>query len=364
MRPRGLETTPELLKRLALPAVFVTLLFGALWARSPEPAPLAPAAEEQQAVELRGEAWGTTYSVKVIGRTADPEQLAATVEETLARVDSLMSNWRKDSEISRFNAGGTEPFPLSPETAEVMALALAVHARTGGAFDVTVGPLVERWGFGPEGREPEPDAAELERLLASVGSDKLTLGEGTLSKSSAEVRVDLAAIAKGYGVERLAQALAALPGVDAVMVEIGGEVRVIGDKPGGEPWRLAIERPDEGRREVHSVVQLRDNALATSGDYRRFIDEHGQRRTHVVDPRTGRPVEHGVASASVLAADCGTADAWATSLMVLGPDEGLALVERTEGLETMLIVREGEGFEVRMSEGFRAALAAPPEVLE
>jgi len=379
MRPE--QTTGELLKRLALPAAFVALLFWALWDRA-EPrgddggevaedagtagdsavgegdggvSDASTGADDAGAgFERRGETMGTTFHVKVVGN-ADADAVDQAIATTLAEIDALMSTWRPDSELSRLNASGTEPFPVSKPTAEVLRLAGSIHAATGGAFDVTVGPLVRRWGFGPDGAQAAPSEDEIAALVGRVGFDKLVLDGATVRKERADVDVDLSAIAKGYGVDRVAEAVDAVDGVDAVMVEIGGEVRVIGLN-GARPWRLAIERPDAQRRAVHSVVELQSGALATSGDYRRFLDEDGARRTHVVDPRTGRPVEHGVASASVLAPDCATADAWATALMVLPPDEGLAIVRETDGLQAMVIVRGAEGMDVLTTDGFEAAL--------
>lgn len=351
MRPP--ETTGALLRRLALPAAFVALIFWALWNRAPAERPEG-AAQPAEGQVLRGETMGTTFEIRLVGAVdaaAAREAVAAALEE----VDRLMSTWRPDSELSRFNAAGAGAMTVSAPTVEVLALAQRVYEATGGAFDVTVGPLVARWGFGPGGERPAPTKDEITDLLTHVGLDKLRLEGRTLTKADARVQVDVAGIAKGYGVDRVADALAALPGFRGVMVEIGGEVRVIGGKADGQPWRLAIERPDEERRAVHSVVALRAGGLATSGDYRRFIDEGAERRTHVVDPRTGRPVQHGVASASVLAPDCATADAWATALMVLAPDEGLEKIEADATLEAQLIVRTSAGMTVRATAGFAAA---------
>jgi thiamine biosynthesis lipoprotein len=364
MRPE--ETTGAILRRLALPAVFVALIFWAVFDRKPDPttassAGAATAPGSISTVELRGKTMGTTFTVKAVGEGIDEDALRDAVSAALEEVNALMSTWRPDSELSRFNAAGTEPFTLSEPTAEVIALSRTVHRQTDGVFDPTVGPLVKRWGFGPDGQQAVPTDAELDEMLTYVGFGKVTLDGLTLTKSDARVQVDLSAIAKGYGSDRVAEAAAAVPAVQGVMAEIGGEVRVIGARGDGGPWRLAIERPDRDRRDIHSIVTLTKGGLATSGDYRRFIEEDGKRRTHVVDPRTGRPVERVVASASVLAADCATADAWATALMVLPPEIGLARVRAVEGVEAMLIVRADDGLAVRTTDGFASVLETAPK---
>jgi thiamine biosynthesis lipoprotein len=224
-----------------------------------------------------------------------------------------------------------------------------------------VSPLVELWGFGPAG--PALQAPSPERLAAAkadVGFDKIEIrSSGALVKHQDSVTVDLSSIAKGYGVDAVAEVLREEGFVD-FLVEIGGEVYAAGVRRDGRPWRVGINRPDPaaGPAEVYKIVSLRDQALATSGDYRSYVLEHGRRRSHVIDPRTGEPVTNGVVSVSVLAPSCMQADALATALMVMGAADGSELVERLEGVEALFVADRRGGFlEEQTSSGFRAEAA-------
>jgi len=329
---RPLKRRPGFL--LVALAVFVALTVWRLWF-----APVPPSV-----VMVRGEVMGTTYTVKVVAdareeQTAEAkEALAQTVGEALSAVDAAMSTYKPDSELSRFNAAPADrDVQISAALAEVMALAFDVNARTEGAFDVTVGPLVERWGFGASGDlKSVPTSAEVEALRARTGHDHLRLEGERLRKDADDVRVDLSAIAKGYGVDQAASALQAA-GWEDFMVEVGGEIRVRGTTEAGRPWRLAIERPNATERSIYEVIELSEGALATSGDYRNFTVVDGVRYAHTIDPTTGRPVEHSLASVSVVAPTCAEADALATALSVLGPKRGLALAQR-EGLPALFLV--------------------------
>jgi thiamine biosynthesis lipoprotein len=302
---------------------------------------------------------GTTWAVTLNAPDLAPEARArarSAVEATLDGVNERMSTWDPASELSRFNRhASTEAFPLSAPTLHVLELALRVSERTGGAFDVTVRPLVAIWGFGAGARLPgyEPDAEELEALRKRVGYRLVELDPeaGAARKLDPAVECDLSAIAKGFGVDEVALALLELGHAD-FLVEVGGEVRAQGERPGGGPWRLAIEKPDPEGRAVHAVVPLANLAMATSGDYRSFYEAGGQRRSHIVDPRTGRPVTHGLASVTVVSPDAVLADAWATALAVLGFDEGAALAE-AEGIAAYLISRLPDGsLATRSTPGF------------
>jgi len=351
-------TTSALLRRLALPAVFVAVIIYTQFKRGSE-APATPTvagvdasgeasegAPEVVTLELTGPTMGTTFTVKVRGPALGAEPtaaLSAGIQGALDGVNDAMSTWQPTSELSRFNDGPADtPFAFSAPTLEVLAVAREVYAASGGVFDVTVGPLVNRWGFGPDDRIGPPTQAEIDALLAAVGQDKLTLDAdaGTVSKPDAGLRVDLSAVAKGYAVDRVALAIEAL-GHDAYMVEVGGEVRT--GAGGDEPWRIAVERPSfkppgTEANPVFEVVELAGLSMATSGDYRNYIKDGDKLRSHTIDPRTGAPVEHALASVTVVHRDCAAADAWATALMVLGPDEGLAVAER-EGLAALFITR-------------------------
>jgi thiamine biosynthesis lipoprotein len=296
---------------------------------------------------LKGEALGTAWAATVVTRAAlEPGKVAdlqRRTESTLERVDRGMSTWREDAEIVRFNRrSGPQPFRFSPETRRVVVAALELARETGGAFDPTVGPLVALWGFGPGAAESDPSDEQLERARARVGWRHLAWDEeGRLTGRVAGVDLDLSAIAKGYAVDAVFGELARERPL-GLLVELGGEVRALGAKPSGEPWRVGIENPIAPGSGLEAVVALTGGALATSGDYRQVQVVAGERRTHVLDPRSGRPVSNGVASASVVAPTCMEADAVATALMVLGPDAALAFVEDRPWLEALLLVREGD----------------------
>lgn len=296
---------------------------------------------------IEGAIMGTTYTIRVVSESTSDVRLASLrreIEATLAGVDEKMSTYRPDSEISQFNAARTtDPFAVSRDTLAVIEEARAVSDATGGAFDVTVGPLVDAWGFGPPG-EPAafPTDAEIEQLLRRVGYQRMEIDShaSTIRKTDPAIAIDLSALAKGYAVDRVAERLGA-NGIESFLVEIGGEIRTAGQSERGDAWRVGIERPEPGSPTVHRLIPLRGQALATSGDYRNYYEIGGQRLSHTIDPRTGRPVRHGLASASVVASRCIRADAIATALEVLGPDEGFTLAVE-QGWAALLIGR-GEG---------------------
>jgi thiamine biosynthesis lipoprotein len=272
-------------------------------------------------------------------------ELRSLIEEALDLVDDRMSTWKADSELSRFNRhASTEPFPLSPETLTVLRLAREVSLATAGAFDVTVGPLVDAWGFGP-GPDPAavPSAETIAALRERVGFEKLALDEaaGVAVKALPGLEVDLSAIAPGYAADVIAERLRAA-GFARHLIEVGGELRVAGRNPDGTLWRIAIERPQAERRETQRVLELTDVAVATSGDYRDFYELDGVRYSHTIDPATGSPVRHSLVSATVLHESCALADAWATAMMVLGPEEGLRVAEAND-LPVLLMVYQDDG---------------------
>jgi thiamine biosynthesis lipoprotein len=313
-------------------------------------------------VELSGAALGTTWSVKLATRDVDAAARRAAADEVaarLARIDARMSTWRDDSELMRFNAHrGTGPFPIAAETVAVVAIALEVSARSGGALDVTVGPLVDAWGFGRPERVEPPGEAELAKLREAVGWQRLELEPEarTLAKDHPALRIDLSAVAKGYAVDEIARGLGEL-GYRDFLVEVGGELRGRGSHIDGGPWRVAIEAPDAPGRRIHRIVELRDGSMATSGDYRNYYERDGLRYSHTIDPRTGRPIEHALASVTVLHPEAAWADAWATALHVLGPEAGYALAE-SAGLAVYFIVRGADDFTVRQTPAFTPHLAA------
>ncbi|WP_264214218.1 FAD:protein FMN transferase [Leisingera thetidis] len=298
----------------------VTLLLPGCWFGS--------APEE---LRLSGETMGTTYSVVAIGTGLDHEALAAAVEGTLAAVNAKMSNWDPASEVSTFSAArSTAPVRVSPEFADVLAAANDVHEKTGGKFDVTLGPLIELWGFGPRRPEdPVPSDEDIAAALESVGQARLLtldVTAGTLKKSAPETGINLSAIAKGYGVDAVAAVLEGF-GADRYMVEIGGDLVTKGDNAKGEAWRIGIEKPGAGAQTVQLIVPVSNLGLATSGDYRNYFEHDGVRYSHILDPVAGRPVTHSTTSVTVIAENAMLADAWATAMLVLGRENGLKLAE-------------------------------------
>ena len=293
---------------------------------------------------VQGEALGTTWVVKSV-EAYSPESekaLRAIVEGALADVDAQMSTYRSDSDLMVINQSqSTDPVDIQSELRTVLAESLEIGSQSDGAFDVTVGPLVQAWGFGPDDQRTPPKADVLEELKSIVGQDKLVLDGSRLRKIHPEVEIDLSAIAKGYAVDLMVERLEA-SGRNDLMAEVGGEIVARGVNPQGNVWRLGIEKPTESDRTVHQVVELQDAAMATSGDYRNFYEVDGQRVSHLIDPRSMQPITHRLASVTVIAPKCSTADGWATALSVLGEKEGLALAN-TLGVAALFIVRDVDG---------------------
>ena len=341
--------------KVLLPLLLLLLLAASVHRLACAPLPPARA-------EFSGESMGTSWSVKLAAvdlGAAERAEVQRVVESELRAVDEAMSTWRPDSELSRFNAhDSTEPFPVSSQVLAVFRIAREVSELSDGAFDVTVGPVVTAWGFGATDRIPAPPPPEeLERLRERVGYRLVEVQDGALQKSRGDVVCDLSAIAKGYAVDRVAEAVSGL-GYRDHLVEVGGEIRARGQRLDGGAWRIAIERPDAGARDAFDVILLRDVALATSGDYRNFYETGGRRYSHTIDPRTARPIEHALASVSVLHREAVRADALATALNVLGARAGYSLAERA-GLAALFIVRESDGeFIARATPAFEAASAA------
>lgn len=298
-----------------------------------------------EVVYLRGETMGTTYNITVahLPRDFQRDSLQIVIDEVLASVDRHLSTYNPASEISRFNEHADSSwFEVSPTLHEVLLAAQEVSARTGGAFDISVGPLVQLWGFG-EGAGPEwvaPEAETLAAALAVAGYEKLELRDepAAARKLQPALRVDVSAIAPGYAVDVIAQRFRALGATD-YLVEIGGELLAAGKSPAGRPWRVAIEAPLAGERRPHAIVELNSLGVSTSGDYRDFRQLEERTISHTVDPRTGRPVEHQLTSVTVVHDSAMLSDAYATALMVLGPREGLAMAQRLN-LAALLIARD------------------------
>lgn len=302
--------------------------------------------------QLSGSAMGTQWNISFLADNipVDSAFIEQGVTRLLEEIEDSMSTYRPQSELSRFNA--LEPdrwITVSARLMQVLVAAQEVAERSSGAYDSTVGPLVELWGFGPAARRNTPPTAEeVAGLKSTTGYQFLQIDPAqSRVMKSAPVQVDLSAIAKGYAADVVAEWLLGNQ-IDRFLVEIGGEMRLSGHSPRGDNWRVAVEQPQAGVRAVATTLSVTDRAVATSGDYRNFFEYQGQRYSHTLDPRTGYPVTHGLVSVTVIAEQAMLADAWATALLVLGPDAGMGLAE-SEGLAAYFMVEQGDGFEVQIS---------------
>ena len=316
----------------------------------------------QREVLIDGNTMGTTYHIKVVAgyfdRTSD---LKEEIGRCLQEINDSMSTYEANSEISRFNSiqNTEERFAVSEDFFYVIKAAEKLYYLTNGAWDGTIKPLVDLWGFGnPSVQKKIPAKENIDRLLLEVGFNHIEISDSRhIRKKRPSLSLDLNSIAKGYAVDRIA-AVIRENGSEDFLVEVGGEVYASGTKKNRQPWRVGINRPlkDASASQVYRVVTLQNLALATSGDYRNFFESEGRRYSHVLDPRTGDPVRNSVVSASVMAQTCTFADGMATALMVMGPDKGLELVERLDKVEAMIVVRQGDGLLVDyFSNGFKVS---------
>lgn len=288
--------------------------------------------------------WNVKVDALPVGM--DAGGLRGRVQERLDRVNDRMSTWQPDSQLSRFERHeGVDWFEVSPETARVIGRAIEIADLSSGAFDPTVAPLVDLWSFGDEDVPRRiPSDAEIDAARERVGWRAIEVRDDppAIRRTRPGIALDLSAIAKGFAVDEVCRELEAA-GIGGFLVEVGGELRTKGAKPDGEAWRVGIERPHEGLdRRVYRSLVIGNRALATSGDYRNYFDVDGVRYSHTIDPATGRPITHRLASVSIVADDCTTADAWATALMVLGPERGYDLAVE-EGIAAYLLVRRADG---------------------
>ncbi|WP_373761994.1 FAD:protein FMN transferase [Neisseria dentiae] len=315
---------------------------------------------------VTGETMGTTYTVKYLANPGsplpDPKQTQAGFDKILQEVNRQMSTYQTDSEISRFNRmkASEGSMTVSADFATVLAEAVRLNRLTGGALDVTVGPLVNLWGFGPDKNISQaPAAAQISAAEKLVGIDKIRLETkpsetgARLSKQADGVYLDLSAIAKGFGVDKLAQHLDSL-GVQNYLVEIGGELRAKGKNQKNEAWSVGIEQPQFAQKQAAQiVVPLNNRSLATSGDYRNFrTDASGKRLSHIIDPQSKQPISHNLASVSVVADNAMTADGLATGLFVMGEEKALATAEKNR-LAVFMIIKTADGFKTEMSSAFK-----------
>jgi len=292
---------------------------------------------------LSGQTMGTTYTVVAVQPRGglDEDGLKAAIEAALADIDQKMSNWNPASEISRINVLKADtPFRLSPDMVSLMQSANDVHRASEGQFDLTLGPLIDLWGFGaqkPTGRIPKN--SDVATAMQSVGQfGALSLNAGALTKTHDRTQMYLSAIGKGFGVDRLGETVRSF-GVTDFMVEIGGDIITSGKNAKGMPWQIAIETPDERQRSFLKVLSVSDLGMATSGDYRNYFEQDGIRYSHILDATTGRPVTHETASVTILTQNAMLADAWATALLVLGRERGMAIAKRQK-LAALFIDRE------------------------
>ena len=314
--------------------------------------------------ELGGPTMGTRWSVKYWHAPTAPgparREVREAIETALDLVVRQMSTWEEDSDLSRYNRAAAGRWQKLPEPFfTVLRHALELARATGGAYDPTVGPAVNLWGFGPDpARRNVPETDELEAVRRRIGWQRVQLDtEQRRARQAGGTYVDLSSIAKGYAVDAVARALQRL-GCSHALVEVGGELLGMGRRPDGQPWRVAVRLPGLEQGEAGPVLALKGRAVATSGDdFRCFAADDGARYSHTIDPRTGRPVRHALASVTVVHAQCMHADALATALTVLGPDEGWAYAER-ERLAVLFIRRGADGgHEARPTAAFEALLA-------
>lgn len=303
---------------------------------------------------------GTTYTVKVADAPTDlsQDQLQAAIERVLEKVNDQMSTYRADSELSKLNSNSsTQWIDSSADLLTVVEEALRVSRLTDGAFDITVGPLVNLWGFGPDKQENQvPTQQQITDAMSRVGYTKMSTRRSppAIRKTRRDIYIDLSAIAKGYGVDKIAEHLESL-GVHNYLVEIGGDLRAKGHNAEGTPWKIGIEKPVPEQRAVQLIIQLQDQGMATSGDYRNFFEKDGQRFSHTINPRNGMPITHNLASVTVLSPTAMGADAMATALLVMGPETGYMLAKR-ERLAAYFINRTADGFVDRSTLQFKQSI--------
>jgi len=307
-------------------------------------------------IEFGGGTMGTSFSVKLPGAANDFDEatLRAGVVGVLDDVNRMMSTYMPESEISQFNASAsTDWHTVSKEFCESVAASIALSELTNGAFDITAGPLVNLWGFGPEETTfGPPDDQDVEAARSKVGFRHLETDCSipALRRDIPGLTLDMSAMGKGYAADRVAEILVELGATD-YMVEVGGEIRVGGSNAKGKEWAIGIEIPRAGKREPYAIVHLTNVAVATSGDYRNFFEYEGVRYSHEIDTHTGYPVTHELAAVSIIAESGARADALATALLVMGPEAGLELASR-ENIAALFLTRTATGVEESSSPRF------------
>ena len=311
-------------------------------------------------LELTGKTMGTTYRILIAGpaKSSSLTETHEQIERKLIQINALMSTYDSESEISRFNRTRPgAPFSLHADTAEVLAFSLALADKTGGAFDPTIGPLVELWGFGrATSTDQAPPDDRIQVVKQQIGYQSLQLDtDAPAVKTPIGRQLDFSATAKGFAVDALA-AILVQQGHSNFLVEIGGELFSKGEKRPGQPWRVAIEMPSNASRAIYRAFPLIDSAIATSGYYRNYFESNGQRFSHTIDPRTGYPITHATTSVTVVASTTLEADGWATALNVLGPVAGMQLAA-DQNLAVVMLVFEKNELKALESAAFKDYLA-------
>lgn len=301
----------------------------------------------QEVQKIGGEAQGTTYHVSFwSAQASDTQAVQKSVDAEFVRLDKLLSNYRPDSAIEQLNTiQNSQPQAVNEEIIGLIEQARVVSLASNGCYDLTIKPLFDLWGFKGDKLTP-PDNAALQATLQKVGFNQIEIIDAShLRKLNPELRIDLSSIAQGYSVGRIVKLLEQ-QGIENYLVEIGGELQTRGKKPDNEPWRVALEKPLPGERTMHKIITVQQTeplAIMTSGTYRHFFDVDGKRYSHILDAKSGRPVEHHTVSVSVLHADPAQADAWSTALLCLGKNAGLEAANKS-GIAALFIEQQGEAF--------------------
>lgn len=315
-------------------------------------------------LELNGSTMGTGYKITAIDYDGkiDKRDLEMAVEKSLLDVNAKLSNWDPSSEISRFNAlNSTNPVQVSKSLAEVVRASREINSASDGQFDITLGPVIEAWGFGArnDSRSVAPDAQLLSSAMEAAGQTGNLKLEGTLlAKSKTNTELFLPSIGKGYGVDQLANVVRSF-GMKDFMVDIGGDTYVSGQNTSGNKWQMAIETPNAMTRQAFKVASVSNLGMATSGDYRNYYEQGGQRYSHIIDAKTGRPVTHRTASVTVLAENTMMADGWATALLAAGTKRGMEMANDLK-LAAMFIDRTSSN----LDDGFKAYTSANFDALQ
>lgn len=312
---------------------------------------------------LEGKTMGTFWRVSLAGiDAARADDLRIKIQAQLDGDDKQLSTWKNDSALMRFNrSASTQPWPVEEAMSDIVTLSLRIGAKTDGAMDITVGPLVNLWGFGPA-RQPvkTPDEAQIAAAKAQTGLQHLSVinraGQQFLQKDLPGLFVDLSTVGEGYAADHLAR-LMEQEGISRYLVSVGGALASRGTNPQGKPWRVAIQKPTDQENAVQAIVDINGHGISTSGSYRNYYELDGKRLSHVIDPATGRPITHKLVSVTVISPTALEADGWDTGLMVLGPEKAKAVALK-EGLAVYLVTKEAKGFSVWMSPAFRTFLVS------